>query len=141
MEPDEKLDFEHQLLDRYLTWLLTSESVLFAAYGLTFPKDATLGNPAFFRQVTAGSGLAIAIAILVGITAGILAKFTIGHDAKMQQVGVRTWITVMALVADVCPYRSPSPRRGCLILSHVSGPLWIGPSPPTRARHRRGTIL
>jgi len=100
METDEKLRFEHDLLNRYLTWLITSESVLFAAYGLTFRQDV-FGDPTFFRRVTAGSGLAIAILILLGIVAGILAKFTIRRDAKLPQLGVRTWITVMALLADV----------------------------------------
>jgi hypothetical protein len=101
METDQKLRFEHDLLNRYLTWLLSSESVLFAAYGLTFAKDATLGDPMFFRQVTAGSGLAIAIVILVGVVAGIMAKLIIRREANLPQLGVRTWITAMALLADI----------------------------------------
>jgi hypothetical protein len=33
----ERLRFEHELINRRLTWLLSSQSILFAAYGVALP--------------------------------------------------------------------------------------------------------
>lgn len=100
----ERLSFEHELINRRLTWLLTSQTILFAAYG--FSVRAT--NPRVadsFRQVTATSGIVIAALILLGILAGIAAKHSVWRDYRRshsnEPFGVRTWVTYVALVPDI----------------------------------------
>jgi hypothetical protein len=39
----ERLKFEHELINRRVTWLLTSQSILFAAYGVALEKPAAEG--------------------------------------------------------------------------------------------------
>ena len=98
-----RLDFEHELLNRRITWLLSSQALLFAAYGLTFT-----GNEAEqFRAAIAWSGMIVAILILLGILAGLSAKLKVWLDYKYtyyrhQPWGVRTGLTCLGLVPDVC---------------------------------------
>jgi len=67
-------EFEHTLIDRKTTWLLTTQAILFAAYGLTF--DGTITDEALeiFRVVVGFTGLSIAVIILVGVLALIESK-------------------------------------------------------------------
>lgn len=95
----ERLRFEHELINRRLTWLLSSQSILFAAYGIALGA-ANQEIAGFFLKVTAISGIVIAGLILLGVVAGILAKRTVWKDSKKKQFGVRTWITYMALIPD-----------------------------------------
>lgn len=55
-------EFEHQLIDRKTTWLLASQALLFAAYGVTYDASGADGTPPVedFRRWIARSGLAIA---------------------------------------------------------------------------------
>ena len=51
-----RLTFEHDLINRRITWLLSSQTILFAAYGITF----TLSSPkniGIFPSVIAWSGM------------------------------------------------------------------------------------
>jgi hypothetical protein len=95
----ERLRFEHELINRRLTWLLSSQSILFAAYGIAL-GSANQEIASFFLKVTAISGIVIAGLILLGIVAGMIAKRTVWKDSKKKQFGVRTWITYLALVPD-----------------------------------------
>jgi hypothetical protein len=62
-------EFEHELIDRKTTWWLTTQSILFAAYGLTVNDGAT------FRRVIAYVGVATAIVTLFGVLFIIVSKF------------------------------------------------------------------
>jgi hypothetical protein len=101
----ERLRFEHELINRRLTWLLSSQSILFAAYGVALrtggPGTSASEIVDLFLRVTAITGTVIAILILIGVVAGILAKRTVWKDSKEKQFGVRTWITYLGLVPDV----------------------------------------
>ena len=97
-----RLRFEHQLINRRLTWLLTSQSVLFAAYGFaTRPQTP----PTVFLIVTPIAGAVISGLILIGVVCGILAKYFAWDEFKVkyprEPFGVKTWITFVAFVPDV----------------------------------------
>jgi DMSO/TMAO reductase YedYZ heme-binding membrane subunit len=98
-ESFERLRFEHELINRYLTWLLSSQTILFAAYGVAL-GTAKPGVADFFLKVTAISGAVIAGLIFIGVISGILAKLTVWKDSQKRQFGVRTWITYLALIPD-----------------------------------------
>jgi hypothetical protein len=95
----ERLRFEHELIHRRLTWLLSSQSILFAAYGIAL-GTAESGAANLFLTVTAMSGTVIASLILIGVVAGILAKVAVWQDSKEKQFGVRTWTTWLGLLPD-----------------------------------------
>jgi len=95
----ERLRFKHELINRRLTWLLSSQTILFAAYGVAL-GTAQPGKAEIFLKVTAISGAAIACLILIGVIAGILAKRTVWKDSHTEQFGVRTPITYLALIPD-----------------------------------------
>jgi hypothetical protein len=67
-------EFEHDLINRKTTWLLTTQTILFAAYGLTFRIGSVDEVRDQFRDIVASSGLAIALIILVGMLALIRSK-------------------------------------------------------------------
>jgi hypothetical protein len=102
----DRLAFEHELINRRLTWLLTSQALLFAAYGFALKGDETEGKALFLKAVPT-SGAIIASLILVGVVAGLLAKTFVWIDYRAQEdgtrepFGVRTWITVVAFLPDV----------------------------------------
>jgi hypothetical protein len=78
-------EFEHDLINRKTTWWLTTQTILFAAYGVTltiqFRSLAEFRNsPEFravteFRNVIAGVGLAVAVVTLIGVLALIRSKY------------------------------------------------------------------
>jgi hypothetical protein len=98
-ESFERLKFEHELINRRLTWLLSSQTILFAAYGVALGTAKPEGAR-FFLKTTAISGTVIACLIWIGVIAGILAKRTVWKDSRKEQFGVRTWITYLALLPD-----------------------------------------
>lgn len=117
---NERQKFEHELLDRKTTWLIATQSILFAAYGVTFRSEGTGGEGLdTFRDVVAASGLAIAVITLVGVVALLISKllswqdykrFFAGSetpnpprplDRKALQWGVRSWNTPFALLPDL----------------------------------------
>jgi hypothetical protein len=73
-ESKERQEFEHQLIDRKTTWLLTSEAILFAAYGVTFRSGETVGEVSTFRSAVGWAGLAIAAACFIGVLAVVNSK-------------------------------------------------------------------
>jgi hypothetical protein len=101
----DRLKFEHELLNQRITWLLTSQTILFAAYGFTLTKDSILAMN--FQTVIAASGMTAAILMLIGILAGLHAKRAVWRDYQedynpRQKWGVRTGATWAGLVPDVC---------------------------------------
>jgi len=69
-------EFEHDLINRKTSWWLTSQTILFAAYGVTLRSsvvDRNMGSE--FRKVVAWSGLTVAIVTFVGILALIISKY------------------------------------------------------------------
>jgi hypothetical protein len=68
-------EFEHDLLNRKTTWMLATQAILFAAYGLTVGSGSTDGGLDRFRKVVAGSGLSIALITLVGVVFIIRSKY------------------------------------------------------------------
>lgn len=114
--------FEHELIDRRVTWLLTSQTILFAAYGLGVSKDSDI--PQLFLNAVAVSGLLSSLFLFIGIVAGVRAKWQSWQDyLKLQnqcnevdgsaasvpenlddfrkEWGVRTRITKLAIVPDL----------------------------------------
>jgi len=67
--------FEHELINRKTTWLLATQTLLFAAYGVTFTSAGNDAHVDEFRRVVAYSGLSIALIVLVGVVALIRSKF------------------------------------------------------------------
>ena len=100
----DRLKCEHELLNQRITWLLTSQTILFAAYGFTLTKDNILAMN--FQTVIAASGMTAAILMLIGILAGLHAKRAVWRDYQVdynprQKWGVRTGATWAGLVPDV----------------------------------------
>ena len=120
--------FEHELINRRVTWLLTSQTILFAAYGLGASKDNNV--PEHFLDVIAWCGLLSSLFLLLGILASQRAKWRSWQDylellklGKIEQQkpseqqlpssvmarlddlrlswGVRTRITKFALVPEI----------------------------------------
>jgi hypothetical protein len=100
----DRLKFEHDLLNQRITWLLSSQTILFAAYGFTVSaKDPLATN---FQKVIAGSGAIAAALMFIGILAGVHAKRAVWRDYKdyhepRQPWGVRTGATWAGLVPDI----------------------------------------
>ena len=114
--------FEHELINRRVTWLLTSQTILFAAYSLGASKNNNV--PEHFLDVIAWCGLLSSLFLVLGIVAGARAKWQSWQDylkllkldnmeqqipssviAKVDELrrewGVRTWITKLALLPDI----------------------------------------
>src|ERR1700716_677265 len=102
----ERERFEHELINRRLTWLLTSQSLLFAAFGVALRAEKLTEFTKVFLRATTLTGISIAAFIWIGVVAGIFAKVTAwrdykrDHDAKAQ-LCLRNWITYSALAPDV----------------------------------------
>jgi hypothetical protein len=100
-EYSQRMHFEHELINRRLGWLLTSESILLAAYGLAIGKEP------IFLGVVAGGGLVISLVILLGVRASQDAKHQIWEDFKAsgnsdanEEFWVRTSITKKAFFPE-----------------------------------------
>lgn len=99
-EYSERMKFEHELINRRVTWLLTSQSILFAAYGI-----ALNANASSFLGVVAFTGAMTAVFVLVGILASFAAKFCTWKDFQnsgnqKEPFWVRTPITYLGFVPD-----------------------------------------
>ena len=64
-------EFEHQLIDRKTVWLLTSQTLLFAAYGVSLGAGSDAQE---FRDVTQWLGIAVSAITLIGVVAVINSK-------------------------------------------------------------------
>ena len=98
---DERLKFEHELIHRRITWLLTSQSLLFAAYGFAYDSYRSAET---FLKVTPLAGAAISLLILIGVLCGACAKRTcwkrFKKDNPKEQFGAVTLLTYFALGCD-----------------------------------------
>jgi len=95
--------FQHDLIDRKITWLLTSQTILFAALGLTI--DAPVLD---LVRVIGWLGLAICIAVAIGLVGNIMAKIFVYRDYRERltgvervRFGVRGWTTCFGIATDV----------------------------------------
>jgi uncharacterized membrane protein YidH (DUF202 family) len=101
---EQRLQFEHELINRRLTWLLTSQSILFAALAFVLEKERMDPLQKEFSKIISVLGISIALAILIGVIMGIAAKILTWQDSKKagaKHFGVRTWITFTAFIPDV----------------------------------------
>lgn len=96
--------YEHELNNRRLTWLLTSQSLLFAAYGLVFASDKIKDQTKVTHAIAYFGGI-IAGVIWLGIVASIIASLYLWRDVKEkypgEPLGVRTWTTILSWCTDV----------------------------------------
>jgi hypothetical protein len=116
-DQDSRQRFEHELIDRKTTWWLTSQAILFAAYGVTLRSD-TVTEDDKFRQVVAAAGLASAIVTSIGVSALIRSKFLSWkfyaasyakeehhlpppYEGHLLPWGVKTSNTLVTLMPDV----------------------------------------
>lgn len=95
--------FEHELINRRLTWLLTSQTFLFASLGFLSEMNKLKD---YFLHVASGLGIAVSIFVWVGVVMGIFAKYYNWKNYKCKydeskRWGERTWVTVIALIPDV----------------------------------------
>jgi hypothetical protein len=67
-------EFEHTLIDRKTTWLLTTQTILFAAYGVTFSSEGTPQGREVFRIVVGCSGAALAALGYYGVARLVKSK-------------------------------------------------------------------
>lgn len=100
---EDRMRFEHQLLNTRVTWLLSSQTILFAAYGLSISE---YDKGTLFREVIPLVGIVLSCIILIGIVASFLAKLFAWDDLKRikgyknEQLGIRTWITCLGYIPD-----------------------------------------
>jgi Na+-transporting NADH:ubiquinone oxidoreductase subunit NqrB len=111
-------EFEHLLIDRKTTWLLTTQAILFAAYGLTLSGDVETELADGFRKAVAWSGVLVGAIIFLGASTLIISKWRSWRDyreyfggppndlptplnRRWLQWGVRTLNTGFTLVPDV----------------------------------------
>src|SRR5205809_5789770 len=97
-----RLGFEHELIGRRIGWLLTSQSILFTAYGLTLDKQGHAAD--LYRLWIPRLGPLLAFAVLCGVIAAALAKYRTWRDFQKDNPsafwGVRTYITIIGLIPD-----------------------------------------
>lgn len=116
-EYQEQQKFEHELINRRVNWLLTSQSILFAAYALAISEQETVNE--YFLCIVALTGLASSFLLFMGIFANVMAKCCSWRDYNeiksdfegslvseqlknlRKNWGVRTWITLLALSPDI----------------------------------------
>jgi hypothetical protein len=90
----ETLKFEHELIDRKLTRLLTSQTILFAAFAFA----ASISSVALIR-ILAGTGLALCLVLAFGMAGNFRAKWYVYLDYR-QMVEARGWRTPAALPVE-----------------------------------------
>jgi hypothetical protein len=71
---NKKQEFEHDLINRKTTWSLTTQGILFAAYGLTFSARMSQGL-SDFRSAVAVAGLVVAILTFISVAFLIISKW------------------------------------------------------------------
>jgi hypothetical protein len=114
---NDRQEFEHDLINRKTSWSLTSQSILFAAYGLTLSSNF-VDKSNEFHKVVALAGFAIAVLTFIDVLALIRSKrlswrqyrdFYSAHklplpgplDEKEHQWGVNTRNTWFTLTLDI----------------------------------------
>jgi hypothetical protein len=82
-------EFEHQLIDRKTVWLLTSQSLLFAAYGLTFRDGSDADAADQFRRIVQALGITLSAISWIGVLAVINSKRLSWKDYQRHFQAVR----------------------------------------------------
>ena len=109
------LEFEHELINRKITWLLTSQSLLFAALGLTLASSSLE-----IVRIIASLGLAVCVVVAIALAGNIAAKRFVHLDYKRREqslgspeprwgvrgngeieFGVRSFTTWLGIAADL----------------------------------------
>lgn len=110
---ENRLKFEHELINRRLTWLLTSQTILFAALALLLTTDVSPDAEKLsvylksLKNIISFLGKAISISILFGVLMGFMAKIMLWcdynkeHPINERPLGVRTTISFLAFIPDV----------------------------------------
>lgn len=107
MEYDNRQKFEHELIHRRITWLLSTQSLLFAGAAIAIEKQP-------FVIIISLVGIIISIFIFIGVISGIKAKRQnyldelgkqqnenkSSYESNPLQWGVRTDITEKAMFTD-----------------------------------------
>lgn len=75
----QRQEFEHDLINRKTMWLLTTQTIIFAAYGLTFDGEGAAQGVNQFRDALEWSGLLIALVVLFGVLFLIKSNATHGR--------------------------------------------------------------
>ena len=95
-----RLEFEHELIGRRIGWLLTSQTILLAAYGFSLGKEMPQAAAPFFQRLIPIVGLSVSVTVLFGVFAGVLAKYHTWKDFEQTEWGIRTHVTYIGLVPD-----------------------------------------
>jgi len=101
MNYDDRQKFEHELIDRKLRWLLTSQTILFAALALVFnkgkPGDMDNDGKTFLTILLCILGLLTSTLTAIGVISAVIGKYrSYGDERKKDhrvQWGVRTRLT------------------------------------------------
>ena len=102
-EYSKRLEFEHNLINNRITWLLVSQSLLFNAYAEAISKDSAT----VLLGTIAVVGIFVSALVMFGIGAAIAAKVYAWTDLKRhseyagQPLGVRTPITIIGFVPEL----------------------------------------
>ena len=101
---------ENALINQRLTWLLASQSILFAGFGVLVATGGSEATENFLEYLT-WLGIGSCAVILFGIFAAAFAQFYIWKDlnstkegvlvarAERTRFGVRGWTTISGLIA------------------------------------------
>ena len=106
-------EFEHELVDRKIRWLLSSQTILFAAYGLTL-SGKVAGDVSDLRDAIGLVGIATSLLTFVGVAMAFMAKYLswrkyqrhFGKSAPETETGklpwgVNTFVTILSMLADL----------------------------------------
>lgn len=118
-DAQKRQEFEHELIDRKTTWLLTTQGLLFTAYGVTVRDSAGSDGIGEFRTIVAWTGILLSLTSLLGVSALVNSKQMSWKDYQGYfcrcpafvpatawprgkfPFGVRTGNTWLALLPDV----------------------------------------
>ncbi len=67
-------EFEHELIDRKIRWMLTSQTILFTAYGLTLSSKIPQADADRLQGVAILVGSSSSLLTLIGVLMALLAK-------------------------------------------------------------------
>lgn len=83
---EKRLAFEHELINQRLTWLLTSQGLLFAAYAFAVEKSQDK-----FLLVLPKLGIAVSILLLIGVGCGFIAKIVLWRKQNKDKEKCKDW--------------------------------------------------
>jgi hypothetical protein len=99
------MQFEHELINHRITWLLTSQSLFFTAFALATSKG--IKEMLFLLKTMSAVGFLLSLAIFLGICGSYVAKFTLrknyGNEIRNPKipVGVSTPATMVTMITEL----------------------------------------